>query len=150
MDTPNARGALKATPNVTPLVDVVLVLLIQFLVLIPAVHAAVQLPRAGVAPPTEGQPPVFVVGLGPGGAWVAREGRNGSLEQVAVSDPAGLDRLLVAAGPDLTRAGGMLLLKADARLPFVEVHHWLEACRRLGVREVLAATQGLEARPEVP
>lgn len=150
MDAPNARGTLKATPNVTPLVDVVLVLLIQFLVLIPAVHAVVQLPRAGAAPSTEGQPPVFVLGLGPGGAWVAQEGGSGSLEQVPASDDAALERLLVAAGPDLTRGGGVLLLKADARLPFIEVHHWLEACRRLGVREVLAATQGLEAHPEVP
>lgn len=150
MDTPTAKGGLRSTPNVTPLVDVVLVLLIQFLVLIPAVQAAVRLPRAGAAPSTEGQPPVFVVGIGPKGAWVGQEQREGSLEQVPVSDPAGMERLLVAAGPELGRAGGVLLLKADARLPFIEVHNWLEACRRLGVREVLAATQGLEAHPEVP
>lgn len=150
MDTLDLRGAPKASPNVTPLVDVVLVLLILFLVLIPAAQAAVDLPRAGAAVRGEGQPPAFVVGFGPDGSWVVREGRESSQTRIALSDSAGLERLLVAAGPDLTRAGGVLLLKADARLPFVEIHHWLEACRRLGVREVLAATQGLEAHPEVP
>lgn len=150
MEALGTRSALKATPNITPLVDVVLVLLIQFLVLIPAVQATVQLPRAGHASRTLGHPPVFLVGQGAGGAWVAQEEAGALSGRAPLADPIAVERVLVDAGPELTRAGGMLLLKADAGLPFAEIHHWLEACRALGVREALAATQGLEARPEVP
>lgn len=150
MEAPETRGALKAAPNITPLVDVVLVLLIQFLVLIPAVQATVRLPRAGHAMRTAGDPPVFLVGKSSDRAWVARSEAGAASPRISLADSGAVERLLVASGPELARAEGILLLKADADLPFAEIHHWLETCRRVGVREVLAATQGLEARPEVP
>ena len=46
MDAPGRAGRIKAEINVTPLVDIVLVLLIIFIVITPAVNSAVKLPLA--------------------------------------------------------------------------------------------------------
>ena len=46
MDTGGSKGGMKSDINVTPLVDIVLVLLIIFIVITPAVNNAVKLPLA--------------------------------------------------------------------------------------------------------
>ena len=55
MDTGGSKGGMKSDINVTPLVDIVLVLLIIFIVITPAVNNAVKLPLAKHAPKVEQQ-----------------------------------------------------------------------------------------------
>lgn len=53
MDTGGSQGGIKADINVTPLVDIMLVLLIIFIIITPAVNNSVKLPIAKFSPKVE-------------------------------------------------------------------------------------------------
>ena len=152
---------MKADINVTPLVDIVLVLLIIFIVITPAVHNAVQLPAARNSRPPQRERGAddltLILGShrdsagtagGPGRVLVDGPNAKDALGRPLafdLADPADRGRL-VAFVQQASRMGGRrVLVKADRDLPFRQVNDLLQICREGGAVEVDAVTR--EERP---
>ncbi|WP_020202995.1 MULTISPECIES: ExbD/TolR family protein [Cupriavidus] len=112
--------------NMTPLIDVMLVLLIVFMVTLPAITHAVklELPRAS-STPADNQPERVEVSVDAGGAvaWNARPVDEGALAA----------RLAVAAGQQPQPA---LQLYADRATPYEAVAGVLAAAQRAGLTNI--------------
>ena len=124
--------------NVTPLVDIVLVLLIIFIVITPAVEARVKLPTARHSPAAEQERSLTITLLNGGQAEiqdalhpVRRLALEGSAEEWA------------KLGSLETRS---VLVQADARCPFREVQSLLDRLRGLGAQQaqLVTRTEGKE------
>jgi biopolymer transport protein ExbD len=142
---------MKAEINVTPLVDIVLVLLIIFIVITPAVHHAVPLPTArhGAAPrpepgahyltlvlPARRDPAGAVAGPGP----VQVEGGAGAAFDLA--DPAGCRQLVGFVRASVARMGDRrVFIRADRALAFRHVDALLQLCREGGADEASVVTR---------
>ncbi len=119
---------LRSDINVTPLVDIVLVLLIVFITLVPTLPTALAtvLPRPG--PGREG--PVLRITLLPGGG-LELDGRSASLAEL----------------PALVRASsGPVRLRVDPSLPFhraTEVLDLVKGVRPEARLSVVAAREGI-------
>ena len=122
----SSGGGVKAEPNVTPMIDVMLVLLIIFMIAIPQINAGFQ------ATPPEGQnlkphpeeDGDQVLGIDKdGGYWLNKEAvRNEEDLEVAV-------RQIFA-----NRDEAIMYVKADRGLSFDKVQHALDIVARSGVR----------------
>lgn len=151
MESAAERGRLKSSPNVTPLVDVVLVLLILFIVMVPAVDASVRLPTAKHAAPREGtgEPITLVLAgseAGPGSVQL-EVGKAESL-QLPFGTETGKRALLSALRAQLTtKAHAQVYLKADGRLSFQHIQTLIDLCREAGAEMVSAVTASDESHP---
>jgi len=119
--------------NVTPFIDVMLVLLIVFMVAAPlsTVDVPVTLPTSSATPAERPADPIWLT-VTAQGAW--------SVGDVEVA-PEGLAAALqVASGGDRERA---VLIRGDAALPYGEVMTVLDALREAGFLKV--ALVGKEA-----
>jgi biopolymer transport protein ExbD len=130
---------LKADINVTPLVDVVLVLLIIFMVVTPLIASgvAVDLPRTvhHSRKPDEGKDIILSI----------TEDERLYLGAVRVSRVEDLVRTTLAEKrkfPDKT-----LFLKADARVQYGAVRRVVEALHEAGVEDLILGTQELIQAP---
>jgi biopolymer transport protein ExbD len=130
---------VKATINVTPLVDVVLVLLIIFMVIAPQLHAGpnVQLPTTDQPQRKSDDGQQILIALEWGGTiWV--DGDYVSPEQFA-------ERIREVAQE---RAGWQVVIKGDARLTFGEVRQAMLAVEAAGLKDVgLIADRRVVAEP---
>jgi len=152
MDAVNERGKVKAAPNVTPLVDVVLVLLILFIILLPAVDDAVRLPLAKHASSQEepdSEPILLVLAgtvAGPGGLKLELgRGDTRFLRLDGDTSRRGVVELLriqLAA-----RRSARVFLKADGRLAFHHIQTAFDLCREAGAELVLAVTAADHSQP---
>jgi biopolymer transport protein ExbD len=129
---------LRADINVTPLVDVMLVLLVVFMVVTPLLHLQVpiELPQARTAeePPTVSQVRVAV-------------GADGTLhlnDDVVTLDglPGALTAVL--AGRDEKT----IFLEADRSLPYATVVDVIDVCRQAGVVRVGMLTSRRQPGPD--
>jgi biopolymer transport protein ExbD len=133
----NARAAVKADINVTPLIDVMLVLLIIFMIVTPLIAAGFQatIPRsANPENRPEGQDEVklgidkdgkFWLDLGTGPRQIPDDQLPGRLEAIYANRSK--DKIL--------------FLKADQNLEFGRVQQAIEIARRAGARVVGAITE---------
>jgi len=141
MDTGAPRGRAKSEINMTPLIDIVLVLLIVFIVLLPGLTKAlpVAVPQvARAAPPAAANPPLVVTLDGQGGLFLQQE-------------PVTLDRLAPALVPvvQLQPAGlRRVFLKIDGGLPWQQVVDVLDRIRLASeqARRETAARPGWDGR----
>ncbi len=117
------RAKVKADINVTPLVDVVLVLLIIFMVVAPQLEAGVSVALPSIFNPDQGNSP-----MEPTTVTVTREGKL-YFEKEPVELEALKEKLqkLHEEKPD-TR----LVLKADQALGYGKVRTVFKACQDLG------------------
>jgi biopolymer transport protein ExbD len=152
MDASNDRGKLKAAPNVTPLVDVVLVLLILFIILLPAVDQAVKLPSARHASVREGDAaePIFLVfaGTEAGPSSLRMEMGQGGRAFLAKIGDSGRPALVHElrnrlAGRDFPQ----VFLKADGRIPFHHIQNIFDLCREAGAEMVSVVTAADLSQP---
>ncbi len=152
MDSPGNGRTLKASPNVTPLVDVVLVLLILFIVLLPAVDDSVRLPRARHASPREedAEPvPLVLAKAGAGPGLVSLEVGRGRFLRLPFETPVERAELVARLRGRLAGPGGRrFVLKADGGLPFRHIQTLLDLCREAGAEVVSAATA--PDQPQLP
>jgi len=148
---------MKADINVTPLVDIVLVLLIIFIVITPAVSHAVRLPVARHSPPAErgrqGPPLTLILAArrdsagrvtgagpvqveGPGGK--DGPGRGPAFD---LGDPDGRARLAALVRGRVASGDPRVFIKADLDLPFRQVDGLLQVCREAGAAEASVVTR---------
>jgi len=137
MSGPSRDGGMMSEINVTPFVDVMLVLLIIFMVTAPLMTTGVEidLPSANT-PPIEVSGEQLVISMGKDGALALARGSNPSqpltLEQLAANL-----REEGKAHPDHA-----VFVQADGALPYQEVMNLLELAKKSGIPRV-----GLVTRP---
>ena len=134
MDT-GARGAIKSDINITPLVDVVLVLLIIFMVITPMLQRgkSVELPKVRhVAAGKEGPDPVFIS--------VTKDG-NVFIEQDKLPAPK---EDLLAALKGANEAGKRVMLKADVETEYGKVRPVLDLASKAKLKGVSLAAEELK------
>ena len=136
-----ARTRYKPAPamNVTPLVDVVLVLLIIFMVVIPAMEksAQVDLPSIfNVDPEAKSKTDPFTLSLTSDGSMF--------FEQDQLSEADFAATLSAANEREPARR---LVLRADRKAPYGEVRRLFEACQNVGFPGVSLRVNELKAKP---
>jgi biopolymer transport protein ExbD len=164
MDTGPHRSHVKADINVTPLVDIVLVLLIIFIVITPAVNDAVRLPVAKHSVKPERKPGVHNLSLmlpaqrdsqgkvlGPGRILVddaEAKDQAGNTLTFGLADEASRRQLRTFIAASVKALDDKrVFVKADADLPFKYVHELFQLCREGGASEASIVTSE-DKRPE--
>lgn len=137
-DEPSARPEVRAEINVTPLVDVVLVLLIIFMVVTPLIASgiAVDLPRTShhSRKPDDGKDLIISVTID----------KRLYLGSTLVGNVAELSRTVADERrrvPDKP-----IFLKADARAPYSIVRDVMEALHEADVQDIVLGTEEKERR----
>jgi biopolymer transport protein TolR len=128
-------GKFQSAINVTPLVDVVLVLLIIFMVVVPQLQAgpALDLPETDRPPSRPDDGPRIVVALEHSGAvWIDDE---------LVDSGRFLELIQDAAG---SRDDWEVVIKGDARLTFGEVKQVMLAVESAGFKDVGLVAERLD------
>lgn len=128
--TSNDNDSVLSEINITPLVDVMLVLLVAFIVTAPMLSNAVQinLPKtAATAPPTETK--AFTISLDEQGVVYLDK------QQVDQSGVEALLKGLKTANPDL-----VLHLQADEKVPYGAVAKVMASIERSGVSKLSVLT----------
>lgn len=121
---------LRSELNVTPLVDIVLVLLIIFIVLTPVVSSVVLLPSALQGRRVEGRAVTLLLARRDGRAVVGLDEEGHSLVPLDAPDPL---RREVDRAVD---RGDGLVLKADRSLPYRDLDTLLNLVRSCGALDV--------------
>lgn len=137
MHTPSGSGRLRGDINVTPLVDIVLVLLIVFIVLTPVVNSAAALPAARYGQRAEGRALTLVLGLQAGQPFVSLD--DARADRLPLE---GLDPLRGRLSRAMDR-GEALQLKADRAATFRQVDTLLAFCRGCGAQEAQLVVDSL-------
>lgn len=158
MESGGNGSRVKADINVTPLVDIVLVLLIIFIVITPAVNDAVRLPLAKHSVKPERDPGAKRLSLMLPAARDPQTGKVLGPGKVLVDDVNAKDRagnaVVFSLGDEASRrqlrsfiAGFVkelddkrVLVKADADLPFKYVNELFQVCREGGASEASIIT----------
>jgi len=134
-------GGLSAQINVTPMIDVMLVLLIIFMVVTPILMQYEATPPSAVTATPEPDDDVITLGIDHRGDFY--------LESQPVADSrlaAELQRAF--AGSDRRPGGRLLYLRADRGIPYSRVLDAIEGARAAGVSTIGAITEPLETEAE--
>ena len=133
----SARAAVKADINVTPLIDVMLVLLIIFMIVTPIIAKGFQatIPRSENPENRPEGPDEIRLGIDKDGKFFLDLGSGPKL----IADAELPDRL--ASIYASRTQDKILFLKADQNLEFARVQQAIEIARRAGVRVVGAITE---------
>jgi len=154
MDAGGSKGGMKADINVTPLVDIVLVLLIIFIVITPAVNNAVKLPLSKHAPKVEQQQDgtqkyltlmltskrndKYEV-IGPGAILI--DDKEAKDERFFINDEGQRQKLEDYVNRNVSQLNDKrVFVKADADLPFKYINELFQVCRKGGADEASIVT----------
>jgi len=132
MSPQSSRGAIRSEINVTPLVDVCLVLLIIFMVVAPILHAGVKvdLPKTVKTGPLEGKPNQLTVSVAADGGVYVRSSR------VSVAELPALLVQIHSAEPDHD-----VIVRGDRHLQYETMCEVLTAVSRAGFAHVGLVTE---------
>ena len=129
MNAGGAKGQAKCDINVTPLIDIVLVLLIVFIVMVPGLSKAqtVTVPQVVVAPPPEIAPlnPPLVISIDKDGNYMLQS------DKIQLDDMA--EKVQAAAGLQV-RNSRKVYLKVDEEMPFGKAVDAMDQIRLAGDR----------------
>jgi len=149
------KGSVKADINVTPLVDIVLVLLIIFIVITPAINNAVNLPLSKQSVKHEGDPSAKYLTLiltrsqdkdPDTGMYTMQQvlvdDQNAKDMKFSFVDTEGREKLMdfVKRNVDALYTDKRVFIKADAELPFHYVNELFQICREAGADEASIVT----------
>ena len=129
------KGGPMASINVTPMADIMIVLLIIFMVITPMLQKGVdvKLPQAGNTKDRKDDAKTIVVAI---------KKNTDTFLQVGSTPTKKLDRaedlvpLVKERLQDMAEGSRMIYLKADEGLPYSEVMKVMDLCREAGVEEV--------------
>jgi biopolymer transport protein ExbD len=130
MQVGGKKGGPMADINVTPMADIMIVLLIIFMVITPMLQRGVdvKLPQAGNTKERKDEPKTIVVAV--------KKDTTTYLGTQKLEDPNQLQPLVKERLQDLPEGARMIYLKADEELPYSEVMKVMDLCREAGVEEV--------------
>jgi biopolymer transport protein ExbD len=124
------KGGPMADINVTPMADIMIVLLIIFMVITPMLQKGVdvKLPQAGNTKERKDEPKTIVVAV--------KKDTTTYIGSQKLDDQNQLQALVKERLQDLPEGARMIYLKADEQLPYSEVMKVMDLCREAGVEEV--------------
>jgi biopolymer transport protein TolR len=130
MEVGGKKGGPMANINVTPMADIMIVLLIIFMVITPMLQKGVdvKLPEAGNTKERKDEPKTIVVAI--------RKDMTTYLGTARLDSQAELLPQIKERLQDLPEGSRMIYLKADEELPYSEVMKVMDLCREAGVEEV--------------
>jgi biopolymer transport protein TolR len=133
-----AKSGVRSDINITPLVDVVLVLLIIFMVVTPMLQRgkSVELPKARNAAQHKGQEPdpVFISVTADGKTWLEQDKQPSTPEQ------------LVDAMRGAVAEGKRVMIKADVNTEYAAVRPVLERAAKARLKGVQLAAEELKEK----
>ena len=129
-----AKGGVRSDINITPLVDVVLVLLIIFMVVTPMLQRgkSVELPKAKHAIAGQGAEPAFISVTRDGQVYVEQEKQPATKEE------------LIAAMKEANEAGKRVMLKADIDTEYGKVRPVLDLASKAKLKGMSLAAEELK------
>ena len=129
-----SKGGVRSDINITPLVDVVLVLLIIFMVVTPMLQRgkSVELPKARHAVAGQGAEPAFVSVTRDGQVYVEQEKQPATKEE------------LIAAMKEANEAGKRVMLKADVDTEYGKVRPVMELASKAKLKGISLAAEELK------
>ena len=124
------KGGAIADINVTPMADIMIVLLIIFMVITPMLQKGVdvKLPQASNTKERKDEPKSIVVAV--------KKDLTTYLGTTKLGSQAELGPQIKERLQDLPEGARMIYLKADDQLPYAEVMKVMDLCREAGVEEV--------------
>ena len=124
------KGGPMADINVTPMADIMIVLLIIFMVITPMLQKGVdvKLPQAGNTKERKDEPKTIVVAV--------KRDTTTYLGSAKLASQADLLPQIKERLQDLPEGWRIIYLKADEQLPYSEVMKVMDLCREAGVEEV--------------
>ncbi len=127
MSAGGGGGGLNAEPNVTPMIDVLMVLLIIFMVIVPSSRKAldVQLPDPNPAPTTSTPTSQIVLEVLPGGQY--------TVNKQPVQGAALAQRLKEIYDP---RPDKIIFVKGDPKVKYQDVIKAMDIARGSGVKVI--------------
>ena len=130
MNVGGSKGGVMADINVTPMADIMIVLLIIFMVITPMLQKGVdvKLPIAGNTKEKKDEPKTIVVAV--------KKDSSTFLGGVRVEKQEDLVGQLKERLEDVAEGSRVVYLKADAELPYSEVMKVMDLAREAGVEEV--------------
>jgi biopolymer transport protein ExbD len=130
MNVGGSKGSVMADINVTPMADIMIVLLIIFMVITPMLQKGVdvKLPTAGNTKEKKDEPKTITVAI--------KKDTSVFLGGVRVEKQPDLVGALKDKLEDVPEGNRVVYLKADAELPYSEVMKVMDLCREAGVEEV--------------
>jgi biopolymer transport protein ExbD len=135
------KGAVKADINVTPLVDVVLVLLIIFMVVTPMITSGVQvdLPRTAnhSKKPDDGKDIIVAVAKNKS-VYINRQ-------QILLKDIPRIIEDEKRRYPEKT-----IYLKGDSQAPYAAVRSVMEMINKTGIEDIMLGTEEIKQTPGQP
>ena len=133
MSTGGGAGGVKAEPNVTPMIDVMLVLLIIFMLVVPAISAGFQAipPQGQNLKPHPEEERDQVLGIDRNGQYF--------LNKAPIPNPE-LGQRLKSIYDNRTE-DKILYFKADNKLKYSKIQEAVETARHSGVRVMAAITE---------
>jgi biopolymer transport protein TolR len=133
-----AKSGVRSDINITPLVDVVLVLLIIFMVVTPMLQRgkSVELPKAHNAAQHKGQEPdpLFISVTADGKTWIEQDKQPSTPEQ------------LVDAMRGAVAEGKRVMIKADVNTEYAAVRPVLERAAKARLKGVQLAAEELKEK----
>ena len=126
------RTAVKSEPNVVPMIDIMLVLLIIFMIVTPLLAAGFRatMPKADNLDPSPEQEGEIILGIDDGGRFF--------INTRPIADDQLEDQL---ASMYANREDKILYMKADNRLKYGRVQEAIEIARKAGARVVASITE---------
>ena len=143
MSAASSKAAVRADINVTPMIDVMLVLLIIFMIVTPAITAGFQatIPRANNPESREEENGEVRLGIDREGRFfIDLMGASGQYTGPKFISDADLPGRLTALYNART-VDKILYLKADENIDFARIQEAVEIARKAGVRVVSAITE---------
>ena len=130
MTVPAEKGRVMSAINVTPMADIMIVLLIIFMVITPMLQKGVdvKLPTAGNTKEKKDEPKTITVAI--------KRDSSTFLGGVRVERQPDLVALLKEKLEDVPEGSRILYLKADSELAYSEVMKVMDLAREAGVEEV--------------
>ena len=124
------KGGAIADINVTPMADIMIVLLIIFMVITPMLQKGVDvnLPQAGNTKEKKDEPKSITVAL--------KRDTTLFLKGIKVENHPDLVGQVKTLLEDLPDGGKIVYLKADEELPYAEVMKVMDLCREAGAEEI--------------
>ena len=132
------KGSVKSEPNVVPMIDIMLVLLIIFMIVTPVISAGfqAQMPLARHAEPRPDESEDIILGIDNEGNYYLDPG-TGKIGRVGQGQ---LEDLLRQLYENRTK-DKILYFKGDKELEFGKIQDAIEIARRAGVRVLAAITE---------
>jgi biopolymer transport protein TolR len=130
MQVGGKKGGAIAEINVTPMADIMIVLLIIFMVITPMISKGVdvKLPSAGNTKERKEEGKAITVAI--------KRDTTMYLGAARMDTPADLVQQLKGKLEDLPDASKMIFLKADQELAYSQVMKVMDLCREAGVEEI--------------